>query len=71
MPLYSQAEYDSLKAAYLELVQGVQVVQVSIGGKFIRYREAQIPAIERMLNIMAKDLGLTVSRAYAKPIGRF
>jgi hypothetical protein len=71
MALYTQAEYDSLKAAYLELVEGTQVVQVSIGGKFIRYREAQIPAIERLLNVMAKDLGLTVSRVYAKPIGRF
>ena len=71
MALYSQSEYDALKSAYLELVQGIQVVQVSIGGKFVRYREAQIPAIERMLNIMAKDLGLVTSRAYAKPKGRF
>ena len=71
MSLYSQSDYDSLKAAYLELVQGKQVVQVAIGGKFIRYREAQLSAVERMLNIIAKDLGLTVSRAYAKQKGRF
>lgn len=71
MSFYTQAEFDSMKAAYLALQSGAKVVQVSIGGKFIRYQDIQIKEVKGTLDAMAVDLGLTVSRAYGKPKGRF
>jgi hypothetical protein len=71
MAIYTQAEYDSLKSAYLALVGGETVVQASISGKFIRYREAQLPHIRLVLAEMERELGLRVSRAYAKQVSRF
>ena len=71
MALYSQSDYDNLLAAFKELVEGKQVVQVSIGGKFVRYREAQLSVVERMLKMMAADLGLVTSRSFAQQKGRF
>ena len=71
MSFYTQAEFDSLKAAYLELQGGAKVVQVSIGGKFIRYQDIQIKEVKATLTAMAADLGLVPARAYAKPKGRF
>lgn len=71
MSFYTQAEYDSMKAAYIALQSGSKVVQASIGGKFIRYQDVQIKEVKATLDAMAVDLGLAVSRAYAKPKGRF
>ena len=71
MSFYTQAEYDALRAAYLDLQSGAKVVQVSIGGKFIRYQDIQITQVKATLDAMAVDLGLAVSRAYASPKGRF
>jgi len=71
MSFYTQAEFDSMKAAYLELQAGSKVVQVSIGGKFIRYQDVQIKEVKATLDAMAVELGLVPSRAYAKPKGRF
>jgi len=71
MSIYTQAEFDSLKAAYLQLQSGAKVVQVSIGGKFIRYQDVQIKEIKATLNAIAAELGLVPDRAYAKPKGRF
>ena len=71
MSFYTQAEYDSMKAAYIALQSGSKVVQASIGGKFIRYQDIQIDQVKATLDAMAVDLGLTTARAYAKPKGRF
>ena len=71
MSFYTQAEFDQLKAAYIELQSGAKVVQVSIGGKFIRYQDVQIKEIKGTLTAMAVDLGLVPDRAYAAPNGRF
>ena len=71
MSFYTQAEFDTLKAAFLELQAGSKVVQVSIGGKFIRYQDIQIKQVAATLDAMAVDLGLVPARAYAKPKGRF
>lgn len=71
MSFYTQAEFDALKAAYLQLQSGSKVVQVSIGGKFIRYQDVQIKEVKGTLDAMAVDLGLVPGRSYAKPKGRF
>jgi len=71
MSFYTQAEFDELKAAYLQLQAGSKVVQVSIGGKFIRYQDVQIKEVKGTLDAMAVDLGLVPGRSYAKPKGRF
>jgi len=71
MSIWTQSDFDSLKAAYLKLMSGEKVVQVSIGGKFVRYQDVQIPQLKSTLNAMASELGLVVDRAFAKPIGRF
>jgi hypothetical protein len=71
MSFYTQAEYDAMKTAYIALQSGSKVVQVSIGGKFIRYQDIQIKEVKGTLDAMAVDLGLTVARAYASPKGRF
>ena len=71
MSFYTQAEFDSLRAAYLQLQAGSKVVQVSIGGKFIRYQDIQIKEVIATLAAMAVDLGHVPARAYAKPKGRF
>ena len=71
MSIYTQAEFDTLKAAYLQLMAGSKVVQASIGGKFVRYQDSQIPQLKATLNAMAQELGTVPSRGYAKPKGRF
>ena len=71
MALYTQAEYDSLKAAYLKLLAGEKTVQASVSGEFIRFQDSQIPRAKAMLDAMAVELGLVTTRAYAKPKGRF
>lgn len=71
MSFYTQAEFDALKTAYIQLQSGAKVVQVSIGGKFLRYQDVQIKEIKATLDAMAVDLGLMPGRAYAKPKGRF
>jgi len=71
MSIWTQAEYDSLKAAYLTLLKGEKVAQASIGGKFIRYNDSQLSEVRETLDIMAAELGHITSRAYAKPVGRF
>jgi hypothetical protein len=71
MSFYTQSEFDALKAAYLQLQSGAKVVQVSIGGKFIRYQDIQIKEVKSTLDAMAVDLGLVPSRGFAKPKGRF
>ncbi|MCP4716631.1 MAG: hypothetical protein GY868_16035 [Deltaproteobacteria bacterium] len=71
MSIYSQAEYDALKTAYLDLLSGEKVVQASIGGKFVRYQDSQIPYLKTLLSTVGKELGLIPSRALAKPKGRF
>ena len=71
MSIWSQSDYDTLKSAYLELLTGTKVIQVSIGGKFVRYQDAQVGKIQQLLTVMAAELGLSVERAYAKPVGRF
>jgi hypothetical protein len=71
MSIYTQADYDSLKAAYLSLLSGSKTVQASVSGEFIRYQDIQIGKCKDLLNAMAVELGLAPSRAYAKPKGRF
>ena len=71
MSIYSQSDYDSLKAAYLSLLKGEKTVQASVSGEFIRYQDIQISQCKALLNEMAIELGLAPTRAYAKPIGRF
>jgi hypothetical protein len=71
MSVYTQVEYDALKTAYISLLSGEKAIQVSIGGKFIRYQDSQIKSVQSLLAAMELDLGIVVSRAYAKPKGRF
>jgi hypothetical protein len=71
MAIYTQADYDALKAAYLSLLSGAKTVQASVSGEFIRYQDIQIPQCKALLDAMAVELGLAPSRAYAKPKGRF
>ena len=71
MSIYTQSDYDSLKAAYIKLVSGTKTAQASVGGEFIRYNDSQIPQCKALLDAMAVELGLSPSRAYAKPKGRF
>jgi len=71
MSIYTQADYDSLKTAYLKLLSGEKVVQASVGGEFIRYQDIQIDKCKALLDEMASELALAPTRAYAKPKGRF
>jgi hypothetical protein len=71
MSTFTEAEYSSLKSAYISLLSGEKAIQVSIGGKFIRYQDSQIKSIQSLLATMELDLGKVVARAYAKPKGRF
>jgi hypothetical protein len=71
MSLYTQADYDSLKAAYLSLIKGEKTVQASVSGEFIRYQDSQITQCKALLDAMAVELGLAPARAYARPKGRF
>jgi len=71
MAIYTQADYDSLKAAYLSLVSGSKTVQASVSGEFIRYQDIQISQCKALLDAMAVELGLAPQRAYARPKGRF
>lgn len=70
MSIYTQADYDSLKSAYIKLMSGEKVVQASVGGEFIRYQDIQLTECKRFLNEVATELGLVVTRAYVKHIGR-
>ena len=71
MAIWTQSDFDNLKAAYLKLAAGEKVVQVSIGGKFVRYQDAQIEHVRDLLSTMAAELGLSPKRVYAKPKGRY
>jgi len=71
MSLYTQSDYDSLKSAYISLMAGEKTVQASVGGEFVRFQDIQLAECKRFLNEIATDLGLVVTRAYAKHIGRF
>lgn len=66
MSEYTVQEYQDLKTAYLKLLSGTRTVQVSIGGKFIRYQETQASQVQSLLNLMAIDLGYADRRVYAK-----
>ena len=57
--------------AKIDLATGAKVVQVSIGGKFIRYQDTQKDQLDALLNTIAIDLGLVQPRAYAKNKSRF
>ena len=71
MSNFTEAEYTALKSAYISLLSGTKSIQVSIGGKFIRYQDVQIKEIQNLLAAMELDLGKVVSRAYAESKGRF
>jgi hypothetical protein len=71
MTIYSQDDFDSLKTALLSLLGGAKVIQASIGGKFVRYQDSQIPELKKTLNAIAQELGTVPSRGYAKGKGRF
>jgi hypothetical protein len=68
--LYTQADYDALKTAYMSLLKGEKVVQASVQGEFIRYQDIQIKQCKALLSEMAVELGLVPTRAYAQPKGR-
>ena len=71
MSIYTQSEFDTLKAAYIKLVSGEKEVQASVGGEFVRFQDSQLSACKGLLDEMAVELGLAPSRAYAKQKGRF
>ena len=66
MSVYTAQEYSDLKSAIIKLLSGTQAVQVSIGGKFIRYQDSQVEKAQALLNSMALDLGYATPRAFAK-----
>lgn len=71
MAIYTREEYDAARAALLKLTRGEKAVQVSIRGKFIRYQENQLSALQDLVNSMAINLGIAQRRAYAKHKARF
>jgi hypothetical protein len=71
MSIYTQAEFDTLKAAYLKLVAGEKEVQASVSGEFVRFQDSQLSQCKALLDEMAVELGLTPARGYAKQKGRF
>jgi len=70
---YDQTDLDNVETAIMAVAKGERIGQVSIGGKFIRYNEAQNgwEMLHRLRDIIRRDLGLIASRAFAKPKGRF
>ena len=71
MSIYTVAEFNALKTAYIKLVSGEKTVQASVSGEFVRFQDSQIPQCKKLLDTMAVELGLAPARAYAKPKGRF
>ena len=66
----TKQDLDNIDDAITAIASGQQAVQVSIGGKLIRYRENQLSDLEALRSRYARRLGLIPGRAYAKQGGR-
>ena len=71
---FTQAEIDSLKAAYLELAAGTRVVSVTIAGKTIQYHTVDMKSLKDVIDNMQVQTdavaGTTPLRTYAQQGGR-
>ena len=71
---WTQAEIDSLKAAYLELAAGTRVVSVTIAGKIIQYHTVDMKSLKDIIDDMQVEIDVIEEivplRTYAKQGGR-
>lgn len=71
---FTQAEIDSLKAAYLELASGTRVVSVTVAGKTIQYHSVDMKSLKDLIDNMQTETdavaGTVPLRTYAKQGGR-
>ncbi len=67
---FSSTDRANVEAALVALATGTRVVQVSIGGKNIRYSEADIKELQDLLALIKQDSSTIIPRAYAKNMKR-
>jgi len=71
---FTQAEIDSLKAAYLKLAAGSRVASATVAGKTIQYHPVDMKSLKDLIDDMQTQTdavaGTVPLRTYAKQGGR-